>query len=161
LSQFSVSQQSQPPLKATAARRAELVGERTFGKGVVQYYFPTTDERPRRGGEPTPADGSGLKVTVAKYITPGAATRLEVEPPLVPGFSHGDSVQHAQRGRPAGTLWRSWCVARPAWLMLRGSGSPCTQACERAWRAVASIPSVTELLAKSSRTLPGGAGRQC
>jgi len=55
-----------------------LVGERTFGKGVVQYYFPTTDERPRRGGTPTPADGSGVKVTVAKFITPGAATRLEL-----------------------------------------------------------------------------------
>lgn len=37
--------------------RARLVGERTFGKGVVQGYF----------GEP---DGSGLKLTVAKYITP-------------------------------------------------------------------------------------------
>lgn len=37
--------------------RAEVIGERTFGKGVVQEYF----------GEP---DGSGLKLTVAKYITP-------------------------------------------------------------------------------------------
>jgi C-terminal processing protease CtpA/Prc len=37
--------------------RAVLLGERTFGKGVVQYYFPL-------------ADGSGLKLTVAKYLTP-------------------------------------------------------------------------------------------
>ena len=53
--------------------RATLVGERTFGKGVVQYYFPTAGDRPRRsGGVAAPADGSGLKVTVAKYITAGA-----------------------------------------------------------------------------------------
>lgn len=53
--------------------RATLVGERTFGKGVVQYYFPTAGDRQRRsGGVAAPADGSGLKVTVAKYITAGA-----------------------------------------------------------------------------------------
>ncbi|KAL3145262.1 hypothetical protein ABBQ32_001001 [Trebouxia sp. C0010 RCD-2024] len=38
--------------------RAEIVGEQTFGKGVVQYYFPMTD-------------GSGIKLTIAKYLTPG------------------------------------------------------------------------------------------
>ena len=38
--------------------RAEIVGEKTFGKGVVQYYFPMTD-------------GSGIKLTIAKYLTPG------------------------------------------------------------------------------------------
>uniref|UniRef100_A0A7I4FVI0 PDZ domain-containing protein n=1 Tax=Physcomitrium patens TaxID=3218 RepID=A0A7I4FVI0_PHYPA len=37
--------------------RVMTVGERTFGKGVVQYYFPMDD-------------GSGLKLTVAKYLTP-------------------------------------------------------------------------------------------
>lgn len=37
--------------------RAVYVGERSFGKGVIQYYFPMTD-------------GSGLKLTVAKYLTP-------------------------------------------------------------------------------------------
>lgn len=37
--------------------RVTTVGERTFGKGVVQYYFPMDD-------------GSGLKLTVAKYLTP-------------------------------------------------------------------------------------------
>lgn len=37
--------------------RALVIGERTFGKGVVQYYFPLED-------------GSGVKVTVAKYLTP-------------------------------------------------------------------------------------------
>ena len=34
-----------------------VIGEQSFGKGVVQYYFPFDD-------------GSGLKVTVAKYLTP-------------------------------------------------------------------------------------------
>lgn len=38
--------------------RAAVVGEKTFGKGVVQYYFPMDDA------------GSGLKVTVSKYLTP-------------------------------------------------------------------------------------------
>eukprot|EP00892_Ulva_mutabilis_P000051 jgi/Ulvmu1/10046/UM059_0096.1 len=38
-------------------QRATILGEKTFGKGVVQYYF---------GME----DGSGIKLTVAKYLTP-------------------------------------------------------------------------------------------
>lgn len=37
--------------------RSKLIGEKTFGKGVVQYYFPL-------------GDGSGVKVTVEKYLTP-------------------------------------------------------------------------------------------
>ncbi|MCO5574915.1 hypothetical protein L7F22_028710 [Adiantum nelumboides] len=37
--------------------RTLVFGEKTFGKGVVQYYFPMDD-------------GSGLKLTVAKYLTP-------------------------------------------------------------------------------------------
>ncbi|GBF93173.1 histone-lysine N-methyltransferase [Raphidocelis subcapitata] len=39
-------------------RRAVLIGERTFGKGVVQYFFPLSD------------DGAGLRLTVSKYLTP-------------------------------------------------------------------------------------------
>ncbi|KIY96806.1 carboxyl-terminal processing protease [Monoraphidium neglectum] len=39
-------------------RRAVLIGERTFGKGLVQYFFPIGD------------DGGGLKLTVSKYLTP-------------------------------------------------------------------------------------------
>jgi C-terminal processing protease CtpA/Prc len=39
-------------------RRATLVGQKTFGKGVVQFYFPVDEE------------GSGLKVTVEKYLGP-------------------------------------------------------------------------------------------
>ena len=37
--------------------RAQLVGEQTFGKGVVQYYFPINND-------------GGVKLTVAKYLTP-------------------------------------------------------------------------------------------
>ncbi len=33
------------------------MGEQTFGKGLVQYFFPM-------------GDGSGLKITVFKYLTP-------------------------------------------------------------------------------------------
>jgi len=33
------------------------VGEQTFGKGVVQYYFPINND-------------GGVKLTVAKYLTP-------------------------------------------------------------------------------------------
>jgi C-terminal processing protease CtpA/Prc len=39
------------------SRRTVILGERTFGKGLVQDYF----------AEP---DGSGLELTVAKYLTP-------------------------------------------------------------------------------------------
>lgn len=38
--------------------RAVLLGERTFGKGLVQYYFPI-------GGR-----GAGAKVTIAKFLLP-------------------------------------------------------------------------------------------
>jgi len=37
--------------------RAQLVGEKTFGKGLIQSLFDLSD-------------GSGLAVTVAKYETP-------------------------------------------------------------------------------------------
>ena len=39
-------------------RRAEIIGERTYGKGLIQTVFKLSD-------------GSGLVVTVAKYQTPG------------------------------------------------------------------------------------------
>ena len=46
-----------PPGALRDHGRAIMMGERTFGKGVVQYFFPM-------------GDGSGLKLTVAKYLTP-------------------------------------------------------------------------------------------
>ena len=39
--------------------RATIIGATSFGKGVIQYYFPIGQ------------DGAGLKLTVAKYLTPG------------------------------------------------------------------------------------------
>lgn len=38
-------------------QRAMIIGEPTFGKGVVQFFFRMDD-------------GSGIKLTVAKYLTP-------------------------------------------------------------------------------------------
>jgi len=37
--------------------RSAIIGETTFGKGVVQYFFPFMD-------------GSGIRITVEKYLTP-------------------------------------------------------------------------------------------
>jgi carboxyl-terminal processing protease len=34
-----------------------VIGEKTFGKGVIQFFFRMKD-------------GSGIKLTVAKYLTP-------------------------------------------------------------------------------------------
>ena len=49
---------------------AVLVGEgRTFGKGLVQYYFPTAV-----GGG---TSRGGLKVTVARYLSPAPGRRAE------------------------------------------------------------------------------------
>lgn len=63
--------------------RAEIVGEKTFGKGVVQYYFPM-------------ADGSGIKLTIAKYLTPGHFDITEsggLKPDhACSDFPHGDRV---------------------------------------------------------------------
>ena len=63
--------------------RAEIVGEKTFGKGVVQYYFPMTD-------------GSGIKLTIAKYLTPGSFDITQsggLHPDHVcSDFPHGDRV---------------------------------------------------------------------
>mmetsp|Transcript_9205 Transcript_9205/g.22784 ORF Transcript_9205/g.22784 Transcript_9205/m.22784 type:complete len:637 (-) Transcript_9205:387-2297(-) len=77
-------------------RRAQLLGERTYGKGVVQWYFPLSggvlegldgdEQRAAEGSGPSTAtaggtgtrqqkldvDASGgLRITVAKYLLPG------------------------------------------------------------------------------------------
>ncbi|HHP7244269.1 MAG TPA: carboxyl-terminal processing protease CtpA [Elainellaceae cyanobacterium] len=53
-------------------QRAKLVGEQTFGKGLIQSLFSLSD-------------GAGLAVTVAKYETPGHhdINRLGIAPDLV------------------------------------------------------------------------------
>jgi carboxyl-terminal processing protease len=52
--------------------RAVLVGEKTFGKGSVQTVFPLRD-------------GAGLRLTTARYFTPGGAVIHEkgIEPDVV------------------------------------------------------------------------------
>ena len=61
--------------------RATLVGTKTFGKGVVQFYFPMDD------------DGSGLKVTVEKYLGPDGydiSRRGGIEPDVAcADYPHG------------------------------------------------------------------------
>lgn len=61
--------------------RALLVGSKTFGKGVVQFYFPMDDE------------GSGLKVTVEKYLGPNGydiSRRGGIEPDVACNdYPHG------------------------------------------------------------------------
>ena len=53
-------------------RRAQLVGEKTFGKGLIQSLFDLSD-------------GSGLAVTVAKYETPDHhdINKLGIQPDLI------------------------------------------------------------------------------
>jgi carboxyl-terminal processing protease len=45
--------------------RAVLVGDRTFGKGVIQGIYPT-------------ADGGAIKITTARYLTPSGSAIHEV-----------------------------------------------------------------------------------
>ena len=45
--------------------RAEIVGETSFGKGIVQNVFPFSD-------------GSGMSMTVSKYYTPNGISIHEV-----------------------------------------------------------------------------------
>jgi carboxyl-terminal processing protease len=55
--------------------RAQLVGRRTYGKGVVQSVLPL-------------ADGRALKLTTSRYVTPAGVSINEtgIEPDvLVPG----------------------------------------------------------------------------
>jgi carboxyl-terminal processing protease len=68
--------------------RAVLVGDRTFGKGVIQAIYPT-------------ADGGAIKITTARYLTPSGAAIHEV------GIEPDVAVQAApaaddDRARPGG-----------------------------------------------------------
>ena len=60
--------------------RAELVGETTFGKGVVQTFIDLSD-------------GSGLKLTIAKWLTPNGTWvhKVGIAPdyPLAPSSTQG------------------------------------------------------------------------
>jgi carboxyl-terminal processing protease len=60
--------------------RAELVGETTFGKGVVQTFIDLSD-------------GSGLKLTIAKWLTPNGTWvhKVGIAPdyPVAPASTQG------------------------------------------------------------------------
>lgn len=73
--------------------RSALLGSRTFGKGVIQSLIPL-------------GDGSGLAVTVARYLTPGGRdiqnqgispdTILSGAEPLNPGGDDDDWLEQAE-----------------------------------------------------------------
>jgi carboxyl-terminal processing protease len=73
--------------------RSPLVGERTFGKGLIQTLISL-------------GDGSGLTVTVARYLTPdgrdiqdrGIEPDMPLEPPqpLNPGGEDDDWLEQAE-----------------------------------------------------------------
>ena len=74
--------------------RARVLGERTFGKGLIQTLVPL-------------GDGSGLAVTVARYLTPDGRDiqnlgilpdRVLPEPePLDPGGENDTWLEEAER----------------------------------------------------------------
>lgn len=59
--------------------KAVIVGTTTFGKGIVQQIFPLRD-------------GSGMKVTMAKYYTPGGVCihKTGIEPDVVVELDEGE-----------------------------------------------------------------------
>jgi carboxyl-terminal processing protease len=73
------------------SKRALIVGTQTFGKGSVQTVFPL--------------DGGGLRLTTAKYYTPGGRSiqnvgitpDLEVKLPVVKEPKDGESVHMVVR----------------------------------------------------------------
>jgi carboxyl-terminal processing protease len=82
------------------AGRSDLVGSRTFGKGLIQTLIPL-------------GDGSGLAVTVARYLTPSGRDiqAVGIEPdrslvgeePLNPGGSDDGWLEQAE-GELAGLV---------------------------------------------------------
>jgi len=73
--------------------RAQIVGERTFGKGLIQSLFDL-------------ADGSGLAVTVAKYETPNHQdiNKLGIVPDEV---VHLDAIARDQLGTAADAQYQA------------------------------------------------------
>jgi carboxyl-terminal processing protease len=73
-------------------RRALLVGEKTFGKGLIQSLFDLSD-------------GSGFAVTVAKYETPNHTdiNKLGIMPDEVISL---DSISRFQVGTEADTQYQ-------------------------------------------------------
>lgn len=82
--------------------RAVIIGERTFGKGSVQHLYPNNQ------------DDSSLKLTVAKYLTPGDHSIQSVGIPpdvqLIPSVVRAGEPD--DDGKPGDELislyWREW-----------------------------------------------------
>lgn len=72
--------------------RAELVGTKTFGKGLVQSVRSLPD-------------GSGIAITVAKYLTPSGRdiNQMGIEPDIVVELSEDDRERLAQDRELIGT----------------------------------------------------------
>jgi carboxyl-terminal processing protease len=88
------------------AGRSELMGSRTFGKGLIQTLIPL-------------GDGSGLAVTVARYLTPSGrdiqAVGIELQGAV---DDHVDGLAHQRRqGRRRGGQHHQAGVAAagPGW----------------------------------------------
>ncbi len=93
-----------------------LVGEHTFGKGTVQTVWPLEGRSWRSlGGE---AAGAGVKLTVARYLTPK-------ERPIVMGKGIEPDVKVPSSSRISAP-WGTW-AAIP-------SSRRATSACGRWWR---------------------------
>lgn len=77
---------------ADSRLHATLLGERSFGKGVVQYYFPL----PATGtpsSSPSTTGGGGVRVTVGAYTTPRGRQ---------PTADHGLTPDARCEGTPSG-----------------------------------------------------------
>ena len=73
--------------------RAELIGTKTFGKGLVQSVRPL-------------GDGSGLAVTIAKYLTPDGTdiNKSGIEPDIILELTEDDRDTLSQNRDLIGTL---------------------------------------------------------
>jgi carboxyl-terminal processing protease len=71
--------------------RALLVGERTFGKGLVQRQFGLRD-------------GSGLRLTVARFYTPSGRLLQRTRPGTRDSLGRVDSVRAQSEGRVPDSL---------------------------------------------------------
>lgn len=66
--------------------RGPIIGERTFGKGLVQFFFPL-------------GDGSGLKLSVLKWVSPGGSD-TDAQVGLAPDVACSDFPRGVVRGGP-------------------------------------------------------------